>query len=322
MDITYHYPPELFQLLVDGIPLLCRSKKAVIQFFRGAGIGSSILSPLDLTLATDRNSISKFEIVRRVLSAINEQGEQALRERREVLKRIVEFEDFSTCWPDDQYKAKGVVAEIRRVVNVKDTFTRINIERKQEAAARREAAEVKAEHVRNLRAQQRRLCDEIGALFAEPDPSRRGLRLEKAVNDLFAAHGILVRESFRRTAPELNGVLEQIDGVVELDAEIYLVEVKWLRGKVGTAEVSPHLVRLYSRDSCRGLFISVTEFSEAALEACREALQQRAVSLCLLEEITSLLDEHGDLQAFLKAKVRAAIIDKKPFVRLRRRASG
>ena len=27
MDIAFHYPPELFELLVDTIPLLCRSKE-------------------------------------------------------------------------------------------------------------------------------------------------------------------------------------------------------------------------------------------------------------------------------------------------------
>ena len=37
-DITFHYPPELFSLLVDTIPLLNRSKKDVLLFFRGAGV--------------------------------------------------------------------------------------------------------------------------------------------------------------------------------------------------------------------------------------------------------------------------------------------
>jgi hypothetical protein len=41
------------------------------------------------------------------------------------MKRLVEFEDFSTCWPDDQLKAKGLVAEILRVIDVKDSFGRM-----------------------------------------------------------------------------------------------------------------------------------------------------------------------------------------------------
>lgn len=193
------------------------------------------------------------------------------------MRRIVDFEDFSTCWPDDQYKARGIVAGVRRLVNVKDTFTRLNIERQQEASKHRAAAETKAEQTRLFRNRQRDLAAEIGGLFADPDPSRRGIRLEKVVNDLFGVHRIQVRESFRRVAPESGSVLEQIDGVVELEGEIYLVEVKWLREKVGLADVSPHLVRVYGRESSRGLFISVTPFTDPALEACREALRQRVV---------------------------------------------
>lgn len=35
-DITFHYPPELFNLLVDAIPALNRGKRDVLVFFRGA----------------------------------------------------------------------------------------------------------------------------------------------------------------------------------------------------------------------------------------------------------------------------------------------
>jgi len=38
MNIIHHYPPELFNLLVDTIPLLFRSKMDVVIFFLGAGV--------------------------------------------------------------------------------------------------------------------------------------------------------------------------------------------------------------------------------------------------------------------------------------------
>jgi hypothetical protein len=40
---TYRYPPELFSLLVDTIPLLCRSKRDLLLFFRGAGMSPSAM---------------------------------------------------------------------------------------------------------------------------------------------------------------------------------------------------------------------------------------------------------------------------------------
>ena len=42
MDITFHYPPELMNLLIDVIPLLNRSKQDVFLFFRGAGVSESL----------------------------------------------------------------------------------------------------------------------------------------------------------------------------------------------------------------------------------------------------------------------------------------
>lgn len=35
IDITYHYPPELLELLCDVVPVLVRPKQGVIDFFVG-----------------------------------------------------------------------------------------------------------------------------------------------------------------------------------------------------------------------------------------------------------------------------------------------
>lgn len=57
MDIVFHYPPELFQLLVQVVPLLCRSKDDVLLFFKGAGVESSLLDDLWEQVERDRSSI-------------------------------------------------------------------------------------------------------------------------------------------------------------------------------------------------------------------------------------------------------------------------
>lgn len=126
-DITFHYPPELFNLLVDTIPLLNRSKKDVLLFFRGAGVPGSLFADINQQVEAAPDDINKFEITRKVLERLNEHGEATLRHRREVLKRVVEFTNFDTCWPNDQLKAKGLVASIRDVVNQKDSFIELFI---------------------------------------------------------------------------------------------------------------------------------------------------------------------------------------------------
>ena len=229
MEIIYHYPPELFNLLVDTIPLLCRSKKDLLFFFKGAGISDSFASDLWVRVENDRKNINKYEITRTILSRLNERGEATLRERREVLKRIIEFEDFSTCWPNDQLKAKGLVSEIRRVVNVKDSFTRMEQERIKEKRKQQEEYQDKIKANMSKRNELESIKFDLFSLFSMPnnESKKRGKLLEGVLNRLFKAYGILISDSFEVVGNEGEGIIEQIDGVIEIDGYLYLVEMKW-----------------------------------------------------------------------------------------------
>lgn len=59
----FHYPPELFELLVETLPILNRSKKSVILFFRGAGVSEDIYKDISDRLEHDRESVCKFRII-------------------------------------------------------------------------------------------------------------------------------------------------------------------------------------------------------------------------------------------------------------------
>jgi hypothetical protein len=68
-DITFQYPPELFNLLVDTVPLLNRSKKDVVLFFRGAGVPDNMLADITQRLRTNAANVNKYEIARTVFRA-------------------------------------------------------------------------------------------------------------------------------------------------------------------------------------------------------------------------------------------------------------
>lgn len=72
IDIIYHYPPEILSLLVDTIPLLCRSKNDVLLFFKGGGVPATITADLHHKLAAYRGSVNKYEMVRDVLVRLND----------------------------------------------------------------------------------------------------------------------------------------------------------------------------------------------------------------------------------------------------------
>jgi len=96
-DITFHYPPELFNLLVDVVPLLNRSKQDVLVFFRGAGVSDTTTADIAAHLRSAPKDVNKYQMVRTVLERLNAKGEAALRERREVLRRVVDFANFDSC---------------------------------------------------------------------------------------------------------------------------------------------------------------------------------------------------------------------------------
>ena len=311
-DISFQYPPDLFNLLIQTIPLLCRSKRDVLIFFQGAGVGNIYLQDLAEKVTHDKESVRKFELVRDVLIRINQQGEKTLRERREILKRVVEFEDFSCCWPEDQLKAKGAVAEVRLIINVKDSFTRMRQEKEAESEKLRSEQREKLVAQNQKKEKIESIKKDFYRLFSETNPQKRGKLLEGVLNRLFHAEGILIKEAFTLLGENGEGIIEQIDGVIEIDGNLYLVEMKWWDSPLGVGEVAQHIVRVFGREGVKGILISSSGYSEPAILSCKDALPHRVIILCKLEELVMLLEKEKDIKEWIKAKVQAMVIHKNP----------
>lgn len=312
----FHYPPELFELLVETIPLLNRSKKSVVLFFRGAGVPENLYQDISNKINIDRTSINKYEISRTILTRINEENDTYIRERRELLKRVVEFESFTNCWETDQYKAKGLVSEIRNIVNVKDTFTRMKKEKENIQAKHKAEYNKKVEEIKKRTELIETTKQQFYSLFSIDNPQKRGKKLEEVLNSIFKIYGILVREAFARKGDNKKGIIEQIDGVVEIDNQIYLVEMKWTKDKIGSDDIFAHLGRIYHRTNAHGIYISASGFSDSGIIASKEALTNNAILVLTdLEEFINILDNEKDLMQYFKAKIRKAIIDKQPYTK-------
>lgn len=240
IDQTYHYPPELLEMLTDVIPCLFKSKQGVIDFFQGAGTPTAFLAGWRSRVRTEKDSVKKHEIARDVLRRLNEGGDQTPAQRREVIKRVSEFDDFSSCWENDRYKAQGLVAQIQKLVNVKDSFTRINLEREKERKERQAIYAASVLETQKKAEARAAVRDSLYKLFGEADPPKRGKQLEGILNNLFSVAGFLVREAFTVNGTDGQGTIEQIDGVVEIDGVLYLVEMKWWDKPIGRQEIAPH----------------------------------------------------------------------------------
>ncbi len=312
-DPAFHFPPDVFNAVVDAVPLLTRSKRDVLLFFQGCGVDPRFLRTLEARLGTEPN-FGKYQITKEVLTRLNAQGDAGLAARRQVIKRVSEYEEFSTCYPDNQLKAKGAVAAVADLVNKKDTFTRMRVALDDEQRKHRATKEAELRLQVARREALDRVRDDLFRLFGEEDRQRRGKALEGVFNRLFDASGILVREAFVVTGDEGTGVVEQVDGAVELDGRLYLVEMKWWDKPLGRAEVASHLVSVYGRGEAGGIFLSASGYTESAVVEYTTALAQRTVVLTELREIVTLLTTRGSLPDLLRAKIREATLTKRPLV--------
>jgi restriction system protein len=243
----WHYPPDLMALMVDTVPRLVKGKRDLIAFFEGAGVEERHLSSLRERLRIDKDSVSKCAIARSILEAANKQtGDEGLRVRREIVKRVTQFMAFDTLYANDVLLARGGVQAIREFVRARDTATRLDEhlerERSQNMARARKDAEAKQTYLRD------RECVrlDLASLFSEKDVWKRGRLLEKVLNRLFALDGVSIREAFALRLEDGGGIGEQIDGVVELDGHTYLVEAKWWHEALGVGDVSQHMIRVPS----------------------------------------------------------------------------
>ena len=150
-------------------------------------------------------------------------------------------------------------------------------------------------------------------MFGEKDPYKRGKRLEGILNSLFSFAGFLVREAFTLKGDEGQGIIEQIDGLVEIDGMLYLVEMKWWDKPIGRPEIAPHLVSVLYRGDVGGIFISYSGFSPAAIEDAKTGLAHKVFVLTELQEIVQVIDREADLRAFFKEKINRAKSDRNPF---------
>jgi hypothetical protein len=308
---AYHYPAELLALLIDAIPRLVRTKRDVLLFFRGAGVPEKDYSDLRVRLSENPAEVNKFLLAREVLARLNAAGDGRIAQRREVVRRVVEFEDFTTCYESDRDAARARVSEIRHLVEAKDSFTRMRLEREAEVAERRKEAKVRADALAEALRRQETVRNEVFALFAERDPHVRGRKLELALNHLFKLEGIAIRDAFTIRSEE-GGIGEQIDGAIELDGRIFLVEMKWVQGPVDKALISQHLVRLFSRADASGIVIATNGYTQPAIDECRNALSQKTVVLVRLEDIVATLQADGSVADFFRQRVQRAVLDRRP----------
>lgn len=313
MPTSYHFPPDLFNLLVEAIPKINKTKKDLLSFFKNVGTPGIIISKYYPIVMTNPKQLSKKDITRDILEELNSiNSNEYLSIRRQLLQRVIDFSAFNTCYESDVDSAKARIYEIKQLVNLKDSVT------KQEQFIqneRQEKIKFKQEQLNKIACSKAKfddLLNQFNKLFAIQNPQFRGKSLETVLNDIFIFFKIGIKESFSITDEDIGKIYEQIDGVIELNNYLTLIEMKWENSPIGVDKVSRFMTRVFLRNNVDGIIISYSSFTDTAYPIVKEALNQKTVALVDLHDIYKLLMLKKDLPTYLNLIIREVRLYKNP----------
>lgn len=93
--------------------------------------------------------------------------------------------------------------------------------------------------------------------------------------------------------------------------------MKWTKGPIASNDIFAHLGRIYHRTSAHGIYISASGYTPSGIEAAKDALKGNALLVLFdLEEFVNIMQNEIDFNQYLRDKIKKAIIEKDPFVRM------
>lgn len=131
------------------------------------------------------------------------------------------------------------------------------------------------------------------------EPQPKGFAFEKFLNDLFDAHELAPRGSFRLTG-------EQIDGSFELNSDVYLLEAKWQIKQTSQDDLLVFRGKVESKSTwTRGLFASDSGFTKDGLTAFSKGKATNIIGMTG-QDLFFVLSGELSLQDTISLKARRA----------------
>ncbi|MCM4167395.1 hypothetical protein KCTC52924_01113 [Arenibacter antarcticus] len=156
---------------------------------------------------------------------------------------------------------------------------------------------------------------ELENLKTESDSAvarKRGLDFEKLVRDLFFHHGLLsiINKNGYHTSDNKS---EQIDGVVNFDGKIFLLEAKWAK-KLAASSLYEFIGKIENKfHGTLGIYISYNKLNENFLNALRKGRKQNVIVIHG-EDVKLLFNEAVNLKEFLKYTIEKLSFDNIPYI--------
>jgi hypothetical protein len=138
-------------------------------------------------------------------------------------------------------------------------------------------------------------------------PQERGYAFEKFLNTLFNTFDMKARSPFRLVG-------EQIDGSIEFEGNIHLIEAKWQNALVGNADLLVLHGKVGGKATwSRGIFISYSGFTKEGLEAFSKGRPTNLIAVTG-QDLYFILEGGMPLNQMIRLKARLAAEEGRVYV--------
>jgi hypothetical protein len=298
------YPPEVIQALKEALRNIYWYKDDLRLFFLSCEVPNNIITKQGWHDPQEY----KVRIVGNVLDDLISMGETGLGYIRRTIQTILDIHNFDylRSLEDGATKvsaARKSVEVLREMVMKHDATI---IKEREERATRTDNL---ANAAKRWNDAIERLQRQFYELVKTEDRQKRGFLFQDFLFELFKAHDLNPRGSFRIIG-------EEIDGAFEFEMTQFLLEAKWEKDPLGAAPLDSFSKKVERKlENTLGLFVALNGFTEDGLEAFSGT--RPSIILMDGEDLAVVLQGLVDFRDLLKRKVRYTSQTGNPFLRAR-----
>lgn len=262
----------MFDVFTEQIEVLIKDGIANLYWYKGdlqkAWLRSGVPADLSREIAQLTDAEGKALTKRRQMDVLYErlrvwEFERRLHVSRNFVRILIEHKNFVP--QDERHRvevAERAALKLRQLIHdqEKDREHREDTRRRAETAAHDDY------HAQLV------LLRDAFVQANSRSPQQKGYALEKIFVDLMRISGRPVEEPFRIAG-------EQLDGAIKHDGHYYLIELKWIAGKLDPKEIGHFYFKVDGKLEARGIVIAMNGYTDGVLETLPKGRELKVLLL-------------------------------------------
>ncbi|MCK9422168.1 MAG: restriction endonuclease [Bacteroidales bacterium] len=248
---------------------------------------------------------NKYKMMRNIIADLEEKDDEET--LKEIVKNLYNLKSIPDPNVPDPQKSKNLLKELKEICG-SDLIEKEIEDRKREERSKVfiQETSTKVQREQNLlELNNRFLC-----LFTNSDHQQRGFELEKVIYNLFHFFEFDFQKPYKIKD-------EQIDGWYKYEKFDYLLEIKWIEGKIRQDDLAIFDKKIDKKaKSTRGHFIAMDGFSDDAILSISG--KEPRIILMDGEDLVYVFNGNISLHDAIKAKVDKLVKEGNTFYKLKK----